>query len=65
MSVFQATSEAKLSHCAQFKINAHNIPTNTPSSCLIVNKAVVCWPIVLLPKGSKHEDSQMIWFGAE
>lgn len=27
ISVFQAMREAKLSHCASFKINVHNSPT--------------------------------------
>lgn len=40
-------------------------PQNTPSSCPLLNIAVVCHLIVLLPKGSKHEVSQMIWGGAE
>lgn len=40
-------------------------PQNTPSSCTLLNIAVVCRLIVLLPKGSKHEVSQMIWCGLE
>lgn len=40
-------------------------PQNTPSSCPLLNIAVVCRLIVLLPKGSKHEVSQMIWCGSE
>lgn len=65
VSVFQATSEGKLSHCASFKINPHDIPKDTPSPHLFSNVAVVFCLIVLLPRGSKHEESPMIWFGAE
>ncbi len=65
VSVLQATSEGKLSHCASFKINPHNIPKHTPSPHLFSNVAVVFYLIVLLPRGSKHEESPMIWFGAE
>lgn len=65
VSVFHGTSEGKLSHCASFKINPHNIPTHMPSPHLFLNVAVVFCLIVLLPRGSKHEESPMIWFGAE
>lgn len=45
--------------------NSHRIPMITPPSCLASIKAVVCCLIVSLPKGSKHRESRVIWFGAE
>lgn len=41
MSVFQGTSEGKLSHCASFKINPHDIPNNTPPPHFFFSNAAV------------------------
>lgn len=69
VSVFHCTSEGKLIHCASFKINHHNISnihhlSFSSQTKLLLLLLFFCL-IVLLPRGSKHEESPMIWFGAE
>lgn len=70
VSVFHCTSEGKLIHCASFKINRHNISNihhlsfSSQTKLLLLFWVFFCL-IVLLPRGSKHEESPMIWFGAE
>lgn len=62
---FRAMSERKLNHCASFKINSLCIPTLLLSLRLLSKCSCCFCLIVLLPRGSKHEGSLMIWFGAE
>lgn len=70
VSVFHSTSEGKLIHCASFKINRRNISNihhlsfSSQTKLLLLLFCFFCL-IVLLPRGSKHEESPMIWFGAE